>query len=125
MTNRIQCVRCHQFLPPSVAPVHVAGCQRYCGWTNYETWNVALWLTNSAPSDRYWRNMAKICRHSANEKDGPDHSAVALLAAQLQSEHEDDAENALLNPPSVFSDLLRTALCEVDWREIAESLLDG
>ena len=29
----------------------------YCGWTNYETWNVALWLQN----EHYLYQVAREC----------------------------------------------------------------
>lgn len=29
----------------------------YNGWTNYETWNVALWIEN----DPFWYGVAKEC----------------------------------------------------------------
>jgi hypothetical protein len=33
--------------------------KKYNGWTNYETWNVALWLDNEQSSERHWRGAAQ------------------------------------------------------------------
>lgn len=33
--------------------------KKYNGWTNYETWNVALWLDNEEGSYNYWRETAQ------------------------------------------------------------------
>ena len=31
----------------------------YNGWTNYETWNVALWIDNEESSQGYWRTESQ------------------------------------------------------------------
>lgn len=30
----------------------------YNGWTNYEIWNVKLWMGNNQGDQEYWRNRA-------------------------------------------------------------------
>ena len=124
MTNRIQCVLCHQFFSPSAAAIHIAACRRHCGWSNRQTWNVALWLSNEASSYEHWRNVARICRNTERNECGTDRSANVLLAAHLRGAYEDAVEHVIADQPSVFSDLLRAALSEVDWLEIAENLLE-
>ena len=37
-------------------------CKEYNGWTNYETWNVALWITG----DERFYNIAKECKSFEN-----------------------------------------------------------
>lgn len=39
----------------------------YNGWTNYETWNVALWMSN----DEFLYNTAKACVEYANPGESP------------------------------------------------------
>src|SRR4051794_8092326 len=87
--------------------------RKYNGWANCETWAVKLWLDNEEPSYRYWTGTA---RHLYG-RDG----AAGKLARLLEGEVTDAAP---LGEPSLYSDLLRAALGEVDWLEIAESYLD-
>lgn len=37
----------------------------YNGWTNYETWNVALWIGNEEGSYRYWQAVTQECYDEA------------------------------------------------------------
>ncbi len=76
----------------------------YNGWTNYETWNVALWLDNDQGTHEQCHDMAKDARSESD------------LAAQLKDMVHEWAPDL---GASLFSDLLSAALGEVDWREIA------
>lgn len=77
----------------------------YNGWSNYETWNVALWLDNEQGTYDEARDMARHAR------------GVGALADSLKSWIHDMAPDL---GASMFSDLLTAALGEVDWYEIAE-----
>ena len=86
--------------------------KEYNGWTNYETWTVKLWMDESC----YWEGIAEEYRDSdSGEKD------IYGLAQRIKEEIE---ENNPLNEASMYSQLLNGALSEVNWREIAESLLE-
>ncbi len=90
----------------------------YNGWTNYETWNVALWLGNEQGSERYWASEAEqMFRDADGEGDARTEEATRGLAQQLQNEIEEAAPEL---GGSMFSDLLNAALSEVNWYEIAE-----
>lgn len=80
----------------------------YNGWTNYETWVLKLWQDNEQPSQEWWLDAAK----NAESK--------GTLADQMQEEYEE----AMPETTGVWSDLLTSALGNVDWFEIAEHLLE-
>ena len=92
----------------------------YQGWTNYETWNVNLWLTNDQASLVAWQGRATAILAEYGEP-----KAVFVIAKQLEEHYGDEAGYWLESaPPSCFSDLLLASLREVNWREIAEALLE-
>ena len=82
------------------------------GWTNYETWLVKLWMDNDEGSSSMWRESA--------EQAVKRHSDISTLADTLKEEHE----NALPELSGFACDLMNAALSEVNWHEIAESLMN-
>lgn len=102
--------------------------KRYNGWTNYETWAVALWLGNEQTTCDYWAEIAEQCKAEAPEADQVEseiwtvaEAARFNLADQLK---EDIESGSPLEEASLYSDLLNSAIQEVNWNEIAASLLD-
>lgn len=96
--------------------------QRYNGWTNYETWNLALWIGNDEGSDSYWREAAQECYDDA-EPDGTftrKEQAALALADRLKDETEENAPEV----SGFYADVLSAALGEVNYHEIAEHWLD-
>ena len=79
----------------------------YNGWTNYETWLVALWLDNERTSAEYWRDCAK--HHSTYE-----------LSQQMKGEIEDGVPEL----DGFYADLLSAVLSEVNWMEIARHYME-
>ena len=100
----------------------------YNGWTNYETWAVKLWIDNEQASQDYWRSAARYCRSTATDPNG-EHSEVwtaeeearYTLADRLKQEMNDAAPDL---GASLWTDLLRAALSEVNWTEIAQKILE-
>lgn len=93
--------------------------KKYNGWTNYETWNLALWIDNDQGSYEHWRERAS---QVLEDKGGPAYieEAACDLADELKSETED-------NKPEVsgfYGDVLNAAISEVNWYEIAMNWLD-
>lgn len=96
----------------------------YNGWTNYETWNVALWLDNDQGSYNHWSAQAQDCWDAATEKPGilsREERAIYDLADRLKDEVNEAAPDL---GSTCFSDLLNAALSEVDWDEIARHYMD-
>ena len=97
--------------------------RKYNGWTNYETWCVNLWLDNDEGSSDYWRERAREAYEETNEDDDADtrrDEAAEALRGELESAHDDMLDE--LAPSingTVFSDLMRASLSEVNWGEIA------
>ena len=88
----------------------------YNGWSNYETWNVKLWMDNEESSYRYWNEQV---RQVWEDEDHSLQNTITRLADMIEYEHTE-------NMPEVsgtYADLLGAALSEVDWYEIAESLV--
>ena len=102
----------------------------YNGWTNYETWNVALWIDNEQGSQEYWREVTREIRETASEasqvKDAIwsiEQAARFTLADQLEEEMRNGSP--LASDASCYSDLLGSALDNVNWREIAGNWLEN
>jgi len=98
----------------------------YNGWTNYETWVVALRMDNDQGSYNAAREQAAEVLEQATE-DHPEYltpkeRAVYILSETFKEEHEE--ANPLADAASVYSDLLGAALSEVNWHEIATNVID-
>ena len=104
--------------------------KKYNGWTNYETWNVALWLGNDAGSEEYWNERAQEAydQASAEKTWTREENAAIWLRHILKGEIEDSAQDMLEaanQSASMFADLLNGALSEVNWHEIAEHYIEN
>jgi len=94
----------------------------YNGWTNYETWCVKLWMDNDQGSCEFWQEAARETWDGATASAYRTRSEDAryTLADQLKAEYEENTPEI----DGVWMDLLRAAISEVDWDEIADALLD-
>jgi len=93
--------------------------QKYNGWTNYETWCVNLWMDNEEGTHDYWREQAKELRSRIGGSTLQPRRLQWELADMLKTEHEE----ALPDLQGFAADLLNAAMSEVNWDEIATSLL--
>lgn len=55
----------------------------YNGWTNYETWNVALWIQN----DEFLYNTAKACVEYCGENETPFEKFVRCMMEGMIGRH--------------------------------------
>jgi hypothetical protein len=100
--------------------------EKYNGWTNYPTWAVNLWLGNDEGLYNMTRErVAEIAdeTESRSEYWTLEESHRYTAADSLKDMVEELAGDAY-SEASFVSDLLRYALGEVDWHEIADAWLE-
>jgi hypothetical protein len=86
----------------------------YNGWTNHETWLVALWIDND--EGLYAQKQEMLVKEEMtreNLKDWVEESVDLALAG---------VDNGI-PPASLTLDLVNSALNRVDWDEIAEKFV--
>lgn len=90
----------------------------YNGWTNYETWCWNLWMDNEQGVQDYWREEAlELLRNN----DGDPEECYQQFSERLESECE---ENCPISEGAYF-DLVRAAISEINFYEIAKSIIDS
>ena len=97
----------------------------YNGWTNYETWNVALWLDNDQGSERYWREAAQECYSEAEASRSFTRQEQATLDLSQRLKNEIEEANPVADQASMWADLMGAALSEVNYHEIAEHYIEN
>jgi hypothetical protein len=91
----------------------------YNGFKNKATWLVSLWLNNTESTATYWSNVA---REQARRYDFM--AATQNVADRLEDCFQGMAADTLVSCP-MFTDILQSALADVDWDHIAQNLVDG
>lgn len=103
-------------------------CKEYNGYTNYETWNVALWLNNEYSEYQHWTERAQELKEETQEESfyhrywTAEEYAKFTLADEIKKQIEND--NPLLGEASLYSDILSANLSAVNWHGVAESFLE-
>lgn len=96
----------------------------YNGWKNYETWAVKLWLDNDEGTYNYMRTRAGEVLEEHTDEGTVDDSGFRIAFADFLKEyHDEQLEEIMPENSGVFTDLLRGALSDVDWFEIADAYL--
>ncbi len=99
------------------------------GWANYETWAVRLWLAND---EGLYRSCDLLAREAVEDADACDQvndgiwsreQARRFMLADRLKEFLAES-NPLADRPSVFADLLGSALDAVSYDELADAFLD-
>jgi hypothetical protein len=83
---------------------------KYNGWANYETWNFKLWLDNDEASYKITQELVKSCGKNEFE-----------LASNLSDLAHNEAPEL---HASFYSDIMMASVREVNYLEIARSLLE-
>lgn len=86
---------------------------KYNGWNNHETWCANLWLDNSGYQEMISEEAGSILAINDNDRD----SATYDLSQYIDSLISDMCPDL---GSSMFSDLLNSAVSEIDTYEIAE-----
>ena len=96
----------------------------YNGWTNYETWNAALWLGNEENSSCYCDEIAQEAydQAEANQSFSRMENAAFTLSEQLKGLFESEEKLPL---SGWMADAINAYLSEVNWYEIAQSFLEN
>jgi len=99
----------------------------YQGYTNYPTFLVAVQIGNEQRDYEYWRDVVGELKQQVEEEGpsseywSPEESVKFDLAKMVETSFEE--AHPLADQASVWSDLLSAALSEVNWDEVAESIL--
>lgn len=95
----------------------------YNGYTNYETWVVALHIDNSEGDQDYWHERARFCVANHDPNDGHMDARCELAEALRDAVYEKYEEQ---KPESgILCDMLSGALGEVNWHELATHYVEA
>ena len=98
--------------------------EAYQGWKNYETWAVKLWLDNDEAGQGLQADLLKQAQDTPKNKYWTREETTRFTLADLLKEAMTDA-NPLNDTATVWTDLLNSALENVDWHEIAENIIEA
>lgn len=87
----------------------------YNGWTNYETWVVALWLDNEQSTQLMCVEVAEDCFERTDESC----EARRLLAEWLETHIKAEQPTVA----GLYADLLNATVNAVNWHELADHYL--
>ena len=95
----------------------------YNGWSNHSTLCVNLWLSNEQWSDSWCCDAA---REAVDDAKGNRDDAIHKMATRLQELVETPIDEGGMMPKieGIIADLLGSAMAEVNWREIAEYMIE-
>ena len=90
----------------------------YNGYRNYQTWNAALWLTNTEGDYRYFESrIAELLE----DNDGNQAKAYFALADEIRDMIE---EGNPIEGAGMYSDILTAALQDIDYLAVARNFGD-
>lgn len=96
------------------------------GFRNYQTWVVNLWWKNEQGTHADVYSLAVDCMRRYHVDSCPRGLVISRLAEELENYFEEQSSEKLdaIGECGVLVDLLRSAIDDVDFYEIAESVVD-
>jgi|ERR1700693_170794 len=94
-------------------------CKKCNGYSNYETWAVNLWIDNDEGLQTQLIDDAERLLYDLEDKE----TVIYNLSGRIKEFHEENITG--LETFGVYRDLLNSALSMVNWREIAENIVNG
>ncbi|NDF52111.1 MAG: hypothetical protein EB116_18890 [Betaproteobacteria bacterium] len=92
---------------------------QYNGWSNYETWLAALWIGEGYAGGSDY--VAEIAAEILTDNEGDTDEAADTLADTLRNDID---ETWTTKAAGLEADLLRAAVEEINWHEIARHYVD-
>lgn len=92
--------------------------QTYNGWKNYETWAVGMFLDGNYTGEGTYREVLELVR-DMQDLHGADSFRIEVADALKQFVDDHLAQTTDELPGCLATDLLRAAVDDVDWRELA------
>ena len=96
--------------------------EKYNGWSNYETWNVKLWLDNDAGSQELQQEWLQQAKDTPINPVWTREQTTKFTLEKLIEEFVYE-NNPLADQANMYADLIGAALGHVDYREIAENIM--
>ena len=108
----------------------VTEAKTYNGWANYETWAVKLWMDNEESGCTLQQELLEQAQNTPYDEEDERIWAgesvtrrTRFILAGLLEDYVTD-NNPLADTPSMYSDLMMSAINSVDWDEIASHIID-
>lgn len=93
----------------------------YNGWANYETWVAGMFLDGNYDGPGTYLAVLELVAESIEDGQRAPIGVVADALQEVVTEHVGLETESL--PSGLAADLLGRALCNVNWRELAEGKL--
>ena len=99
-------------MPPlySLFQPHIMTTETYNGWTNYETWNVSLWMQN----DEFLYNTAKACVEYCDDNETPwDKFQRCMIEGQIGQHLGQTGDGVAWNDPAINDTEINELMAEL------------
>ena len=96
----------------------------YNGWKNYETWVTKLWMDNDEAGQNLQREWVGTAKNTPKNEVWTREETTRFTLADLMKEYVED-NSPLEGDASMYTDLLKAAMSEVNWEEIAGNILES